>query len=207
MADSGPNSFKIVVVGASGVGKTAIVSQLVNKSFKEVAVPTIGVEFKSYSLVADNKNIKLQIWDTAGQERFRSVSKAYFRNAVGGVLVFDLTQKPSFDQLNIWINDLNTLCAPNAVIILVGNKSDLADDRAVTESEVQETTKRYGLDYLETSAKTGDNVAETFARLGQAVLRQVKAGKVAPPKQEQAVEPVGESKAGGGSGAQGGCGC
>jgi small GTP-binding protein len=210
MVDSGPNSFKIVVVGASGVGKTAIVSQLVNKTFKDVAIPTIGVEFKSYSLQADNETIKLQIWDTAGQERFRSVSKAYFRNAVGAVLVFDLTQKPSFDQLNVWINDLNTLCAPNAVTILVGNKSDLADDRAVTESEVQETSKRYGLDYLETSAKTGDNIAETFARLGQAVLRQVKAGKVAPLKTEGSVEPVGGDKSDGNSAGkpgQGGCDC
>jgi small GTP-binding protein len=155
--------------------------------FKDVAVPTIGVEFKSYSLQADEQTIKLQIWDTAGQERFRSVSKAYFRNAVGAVLVFDLTQKPSFEQLGLWINDLNTLCAPNAAIILVGNKTDLAEDRAVTESEIQDITKRYELDYLETSAKTGDNISEAFARLGQAVLRRVRSGEVTPVRRPQEV--------------------
>jgi small GTP-binding protein len=95
------HQFKVVVVGASGVGKTAIVSQLVNKTFKTESQPTIGVEFKSYSLSSEEENVKLQIWDTAGQERFRSVSKAYFRNALGAVLVFDLTQKNSFDELNV----------------------------------------------------------------------------------------------------------
>jgi small GTP-binding protein len=212
MSESVGNSFKIVVVGASGVGKTAIVSQLVNKTFKEVGAPTIGVEFKSYGLQADGENIKLQIWDTAGQERFRSVSKAYFRNAVGAVLVFDLTQKSSFDELNVWINDLNSLCAPNAFIILVGNKSDLPDDRAVTETDAQETAKRYNLEYLETSAKTGDNISEAFVRLGQGVLRQVKSGKVGVPKPEQTVAAEGDvrrSGSGGGSsaGQGGGCNC
>jgi small GTP-binding protein len=77
----------------------------------------------------EGENVKLQIWDTAGQERFRSVSKAYFRSAIGAVLVFDLTQKPTFDDVNTWLNDLNSLCAPNAYVILVENKSDLKEDR------------------------------------------------------------------------------
>lgn len=179
MSDSS-NSYKIVVVGASGVGKTAIVNQLVNKNFKEEGQPTIGVEFKSYSLQADSENVKLQIWDTAGQERFRSVSKAYFRNALGAVLVFDLTQRSSFDELNMWINDLNSLCAPNAYIILVGNKTDLADDRQISETEAQEFAKRYNIIYIETSAKTGANVEDTFVRLGQGILRHIKDGEIKP---------------------------
>ena len=182
MSDSGQNNFKIVVVGASGVGKTAIVNQLVNKNFKEEGQPTIGVEFKSFSLEAGDEHVRLQIWDTAGQERFRSVSKAYFRNAVGAVLVFDITEKQSFDELNMWINDLNTLCAPNAYIILVGNKTDRAEERAVSESEAQETAKRYNLEYLETSAKSGENVQEAFVRLGQGIVRQFKEKKITPPK-------------------------
>jgi small GTP-binding protein len=210
MSDSSPNSFKVVIVGASGVGKTAIVNQLVNKTFKEQGTPTIGVEFKSYGLQADNENIKLQIWDTAGQERFRSVSKAYFRNALGAVLVFDLTQKSSYDELNVWINDLNQLCAPNAFILLVGNKSDLNEDRVITENEARETATRYGLEYLETSAKTGDNISESFVRLGQGILRQVKSGKVAPPKPEPRTEDLRETRKAGHNGSspdQGGCNC
>jgi small GTP-binding protein len=171
-------SFKIVVVGASGVGKTAIVTQLVNQTFKSESQPTIGVEFKSYALPSEEESVKLQIWDTAGQERFRSVSKAYFRNAYGAVLVFDLTNKQSFDELNLWINDLNTLCIPNAYIIMVGNKADLVDDRTVSEGEAQETAKRYNLEYLETSAKTGQSVPEAFIRLGNGILRQVKKGQI-----------------------------
>jgi small GTP-binding protein len=206
MGDPSANSFKIVVVGASGVGKTAIVNQLITKTFKAEGQPTIGVEFKSYSFTADDETVKLQIWDTAGQERFRSVSKAYFRNALGAVLVFDLTQKASFDELNVWINDLNTLCTPNAFIILVGNKTDLPDDRCVSESEAQETAKRYNLEYLETSAKNGDNVTEAFVRLGQGVLRQVKKGQITPVKP---AEPIGPSRPSsylqGQSGS--GCGC
>jgi small GTP-binding protein len=167
-------SFKVVVVGASGVGKTALVNHLITRTFTEECRPTIGVEFKSYSLSAEDENVKLQIWDTAGQERFRSVSKAYFRNSAGAILVFDLTQKSTFEDVNVWINDLNTLCLPNAVILLVGNKSDLVDDRAVSDTEAEEWAKRYNLEYLETSAKTGDHVSDAFVRLGQGILRQHK---------------------------------
>jgi small GTP-binding protein len=191
MADSEPNSFKIVVVGASGVGKTAIVNQLVNHTFKDAGQPTIGVEFKAFNVQADNESVKLQIWDTAGQERFRSVSKAYFRGAVGAVLVFDVTQKPSFDELNNWIQDLNTLCATNALIILVGNKTDLADERTVSETEAQETANRYNLEYIETSAKNGENIAETFVRLGVGILRRVKSGDLTLAKREETfIDPV-----------------
>jgi small GTP-binding protein len=182
MSDPSANQFKIVVAGASGVGKTAIVNQLVNHTFEVESQPTIGVEFTSLSLQTDSESVKLQIWDTAGQERFRSVSKAYFRNALGAVLVFDLANKASFEELNAWINDLNSLCAPNAYVILVGNKADLAGQRVVTEVEGRETAKRYGLEYLETSAKSGDNIADAFVRLGAGILRQIKVGRITAPK-------------------------
>jgi small GTP-binding protein len=174
--------FKIVVVGASGVGKTCIVNHLSTRTFKDESRPTIGVEFKSYTLTSEEETIKIQIWDTAGQERFRSVSKTYFRNAVGAILVFDLTQKASFEEVNMWINDLNTLCLPNAVTVLVGNKNDMVDERAVSETEAQEWAKRYGLEYLETSARTGDHITDAFVRLGRGILRQRKQGQIEVPK-------------------------
>jgi small GTP-binding protein len=186
MADPDSNSYKIVVVGSSGVGKTAIVNQLVNKTFKEEGQPTIGVEFKSVAIQAEGENLKLQIWDTAGQERFRSVSKAYFRNAIGAVLVFDLTQKSTFDDVNSWLNDLNSLCAPNAYIVLVGNKSDLKEDRAVSEAEANEASRRYNLEYVETSAKDGSGIGETFARLAGGIVRKTKQGAV--PKSDTEVK-------------------
>jgi small GTP-binding protein len=181
--------FKIVVVGASGVGKTCIVNHLITRTFKEESQPTIGVEFKSYTLTSEEETIKLQIWDTASQKRFHSVSKADFRNAAGAILVFDLTQKATFEEVNMWINDLNTLCLPNAVILLVGNKNDLVDDRSVSDTEAQEWAKRYSLEYLETSAKTGDHITDAFVRLGQGILRQHKQGQIEAVKPPAPIIP------------------
>lgn len=164
------HNFKVVVVGSSGVGKTSIVRNLVDGTFMEEGHSTIGVEFKTYSIKTEGEEVKLQIWDTAGQERFRSVSKAYFRGALGAVLVYDITSRESFDELSSWLTDLQALAVKNAYIILVGNKSDLADDRQIEESEAEEFANRYSLIRLETSAKTGDGVADAFARLGQGVL-------------------------------------
>jgi small GTP-binding protein len=174
----GVHQFKVVVVGSSGVGKTSLVDFLQTGSFRDESQPTIGVQFKTYSLEADGEAIKLQIWDTAGQERFRAIAKAYFRNAVGGILVFDLTHRQSFDDLHLWISDLTALCAANAHVVLVGNKADLADAREIVEAEAQAFAQRYNLAYLETSAKTGANVAETVVRLATEILRKVKDGQI-----------------------------
>jgi small GTP-binding protein len=174
---------KVVIVGASGAGKTSILNQLLTKTFKPETPPTIGVQFRSYTVISDSDTIKLHIWDTAGQERFRSMAKAYVRNAVGALLVFDLTNRESFDELSKWIVDLHNLCVPNAYIIFVGNKVDLVDKRSITDSEATEFASRYNLDYLETSAENGDNVPEAFARLGQGILRSVKSGRLELSKQ------------------------
>ena len=177
-SDISTHSYKVVVVGSSGVGKTAIVQHLISGNFREESQPTIGVEFKSYAIQENGESIKLQIWDTAGQERFRAVSKAYFRNALGAILVFDLTNRQSFDDLNVWFNDLSTLCAPNAYIILIGNKVDLEEERQIVESEANAFAQRYDLVYLETSAKNGNNVEEAFVRLGKEIYRKVKSGEI-----------------------------
>ena len=101
--------FKIIVIGATGVGKTSIVNRLINKNFEIETQSTIGVEFKTYFIDVEGEKIKLQIWDTAGQERFRSVSRGYFRNAVGALVVFDLTSRESFDKVSSWLEDLQKL--------------------------------------------------------------------------------------------------
>jgi small GTP-binding protein len=192
---AGPYSFKVVVAGPSGVGKTSLVEHLLSGTFLEESEATIGVQFRTYSLQADGQTIELQIWDTAGQERFKSVAKAYFRNALGGVLAFDLTSRQSFDELNIWINDLNTLCAANAHVILVGNKTDLTESREIVASEAQMFAQRHNLVYLETSAKSGDNVADAFVRLGTEILRKVISGQikiVKPVSCEEELEPAPE---------------
>jgi small GTP-binding protein len=130
-------TYKIVVVGCSAVGKSSIVQRLVQDTFNEDATSTCGADFYSYSIPVGNETVKLQNWNTAGQERFHSISKSYFRNAVGGVLVYDITNSSTFDRLSDWLNELQALAAPNAYILLVGNKADL-------EKKVRSEAMPYG---------------------------------------------------------------
>ncbi|OHT07669.1 Ras-related protein Rab-4B [Tritrichomonas foetus] len=165
-------NYKFIVIGSSGVGKTAILKRLVDDVFTGESQSTIGVEFLATSIEIDGQVIKLQIWDTAGQERFRSIAKAYFRSAIGVILIFDLTDRKSYDDLNHWLGDVHTLCDPNAVITLIGNKCDLVDTRVITATEADNFAKVHQLTYLETSARDGDNIQETFQRTAAAVYRR-----------------------------------
>jgi small GTP-binding protein len=166
--------YKVVVVGSSGVGKTAMVQRLVDGVFVGDGQPTIGVEFKCFECQAGPETVKLNICDTAGQERFRSVSRAYFRNAVGAVLVYSLTDRGSFDELDGWLNDINTLCSANASVVVVGNKADLRDDRAVADSEAKAFARRHAIaTYIERSALEATNIAEVFVRLATSIHAKV----------------------------------
>jgi small GTP-binding protein len=178
-------SYKIVVVGASGVGKTALVQRLVDDTFCSTVGPTIGVEFKCYRVTCGDEIVKLNIWDTAGQEKFKSVAKAYFREAVGGALVFAFDDHQSFDDLGTWLTDLQTLCTPNALILLIGNKSDLTDARVIPASHAETFAARHGLDYFETSALSAHNVVEAFVRLAAALHERVKRGEIQIALSEQ----------------------
>ena len=187
---SAQNSYKVVVVGSSGVGKTAIVQRLVDGTFCDEGQSTVGVEFKSHSISFDDETMKLSIWDTAGQERFRSVSKAYFRNAVGAILVFSLDDAQSFNELDGWLNDLHALATANAVILLVGNKADVSE-KTVTTSEAEAFAKRHNLEYLETSAKDGVNINDTFVRLARDINDKVKKGELRGTFQSPSTSPIG----------------
>ncbi|EAY17425.1 Ras family protein [Trichomonas vaginalis G3] len=171
-------NYKIVVVGSSGVGKTSIVQRLVDGIYSEEKQSTVGVEFKTFTITTDSEVAKFSIWDTAGQERFRSVSKAYFRGAAGGILTFALDNQQSFQELDGWLNDLQSLATPNAVILLIGNKLDCNEGRQITTQEAMDYAQRHGLEYLETSAKDGTNVNEAFVRLAKTLHENVKSGKL-----------------------------
>jgi small GTP-binding protein len=171
-------SFKFIIIGSSGVGKTAILKRLVDDRYSTESQSTIGVEFDSTYVEVDGQSIKLQIWDTAGQERFRSIAKAYFRNAVGVVLVFDICDAKTFEDVNMWLREVRSLCDPTAVVILVGNKSDLAPSRAVTMAEAEQFAQHNHVTYIETSAKSGEHVHEAFLRTATQIYRRTpKAGK------------------------------
>jgi small GTP-binding protein len=171
-------TYKIVVVGASSVGKSSIVQRLVQGTFTDDGTSTCGADFYTYSCPVNNETVKLQIWDTAGQERFRSISKSYFRNAVGAVLVYDITNMSSFDQLAEWLNDLQTLSAPNAHILLVGNKADLEKDRQVGSDLVKSFSDQHHLETIETSALSGKNIKEAFVRMAFEVSTKVANGTI-----------------------------
>lgn len=158
--------FKVVVVGASGVGKTSLLMSYVDKRFPEVHSSTIGVEFKCHTVNVDIngvvKVVRLQIWDTAGQERFRAVANSYFRGAHGAIFVFDVTDTKSLEDLAHWIDTVERFNV--SVAILIGNKSDLIKDRGrVSEEAVAAVCESHpNMVYIETSAKTQDKVDEAF---------------------------------------------
>jgi small GTP-binding protein len=171
--------YKIVVVGAPAVGKSSIVQRFVQGTFTEDGTSTCGADFYSHTFPVRNESVRLQIWDTAGQERFRSISKSYFRNAVGAVLVYDIANLTSFDQAVEWLSDLHALAAPNAYVLLVGNKADLEDKRQVGADLVKEFAERHHLESIETSAQSGKNVKEAFARMAIEVSTRVANGAIA----------------------------
>jgi small GTP-binding protein len=168
--DRGRKTLKFIVIGTSGVGKTAILKRLVDGTFTTESQSTIGVDFTATVLDVEDQQVHLQIWDTAGQERFRSIAKAYIRSAIGVLLFFDVSSRKSFDDLTLWLNDIHALCGPNAVITLVGNKLDVVDDRKIMSSEGEAFAQLHRLTYLETSARGGDNIEEVFHRTAAAIL-------------------------------------
>lgn len=192
-SDFQTTNFKFIVIGSSGVGKTAILRRLVDDVFTPESQTTIGVEYLATTVDVDGTTLKLQIWDTAGQERFRSIAKAYFRSAIGVILVFDLTERKSFDDLGAWLNDVHALCDPNVVVTLIGNKSDLQSSRVITAGEAENFASIHQLTYFETSALGGDNVAEAFHRTAATIYRRV---QVSEPDHDKRPAPVKKDKEG-----------
>ncbi|KAL6558804.1 Ras-related protein Rab11D [Orobanche minor] len=154
--------FKVVLIGDSAVGKSQILSRFARDEFSLDSKATIGVEFQTRTLVIQHKSVKAQIWDTAGQERYRAVTSAYYRGSVGAMLVYDITKHQTFDHIPRWLEELRSHADKNIVIILVGNKSDLEDQRAVPTEEAKEFAQKEGLFFLETSALEATNVEDAF---------------------------------------------
>ena len=178
---SGIPSSKLIVVGSSGSGKTTIIQRFIMDTFRHESQATVGVEFKTYVCSINGKEVKLQIWDTAGQERFRSVAKSYFRNAVGAILVFTVTDRSTFTEAAQWLNDIHSLSHPNSVVLLVGNQIDQQDKRVVSESEALSFAKRHGLYYIETSALSGKNISEAFMHVAHEIHNKISAGNLILP--------------------------
>ena len=164
--------FKIIVIGESRVGKTSLIKRYTKDQFGGVYLTTVGIDFQDKTIEIEDKKVKLQVWDTAGQERFRNVAKNYFQSSNGFLLVFDITDKESFQKLNdFWMDQLNMHAPKKAKSVLVGNKSDLAGQRQVSIEDAEEFAKDNNLKYYEVSAKDGTKVVELFFYLANEIYQ------------------------------------
>ncbi|KAJ0807637.1 putative small GTP-binding protein [Helianthus annuus] len=161
--------FKIVLLGDSGVGKSNLLARFARNEFYSNSKSTIGVEFQTQKMEVNGKEIKAQIWDTAGQERFRAVTSAYYRGAVGALVVYDVSRRQTFDSVGRWLNELHTHCDMNVITILVGNKSDLKDAREVSTTDGKSLAETQSLFFIETSALDSSNVNAAF----QTIVKEI----------------------------------
>ncbi|KAK8798663.1 hypothetical protein WA158_007748 [Blastocystis sp. Blastoise] len=162
--------FKILTLGDAAVGKTCLLLRYSSQTYVLTHIATIGVDFKIKNINIDGKAIKLQIWDTAGQDRFRTITVSYFRGANGMLLVYNITDKSSFQNVEMWMEQINKYAGDDVNIVLVGNKCDLESERQVSTQEGQNLANKYGIPFFETSAATGQNVNECFTKLARDCL-------------------------------------
>ncbi|XP_068642558.1 ras-related protein RABC2a-like isoform X1 [Aristolochia californica] len=164
-------SFKILLIGDSGVGKSSLLVSFISNALEDLA-PTIGVDFKIKLLTVGGKKLKLTIWDTAGQERFRTLTSSYYRGAQGIILVYDVTRRETFTNLSdVWVKEVELYSTnSNCIKMLVGNKVDKENERAVTREEGKAFAQEYGCLFLECSAKTRENVEHCFEELALKIL-------------------------------------
>eukprot|EP01087_Luapelamoeba_hula_P023862 TRINITY_DN8885_c0_g1_i1.p1 TRINITY_DN8885_c0_g1~~TRINITY_DN8885_c0_g1_i1.p1 ORF type:complete len:200 (+),score=37.87 TRINITY_DN8885_c0_g1_i1:94-693(+) len=185
--------FKILIIGDSGVGKSALLVRYCDDTFNDTFISTIGVDFKIKTIEVEGKNIKLQIWDTAGQERFRTITSSYYRGSHGVILVYSVVDRASFSNVEKWVLEVDRYATNNVKKLLVGTKSDLANQRVVPTEEGQALAEKLKIPVLETSAKTSTNVNEAFLRMAMEIKKDHVAGvkkdnavlKAAPPPGQQ----------------------
>eukprot|EP00731_Ephydatia_muelleri_P017740 Em0010g838a len=161
--------YKILVIGDSGVGKTALLMRLCEERYESITKYTIGVDYMTKVVIVDNKSIKLQIWDTAGQERFKTLTNVYFRGAAGAIVVYDVTNRESFENVQSWMKNISSQ-GPQIKVVLIAHKNDLDYERRVTSEEGVELARHYQCPFFEASSKTGINCTEAFTVLVKNII-------------------------------------
>jgi len=162
--------FKLLIVGDAGVGKSCLLLRFSDHIFTSNYISTIGVDFKIRTIDMEGKRIKLQIWDTAGHERFRTITSSYYRGAQGIIVVFDMTDVTTFNNVKKWVKEIESFSGNSCVLLLVANKSDLEERRMVPYEEGKAYAEELKVPYLETSAKTDARVEEAFLGLAKRIL-------------------------------------
>ena len=164
--------FKLLLIGDSGVWKTNILSRYINNEFSYSSKSTVGVEFGSKIIKTNDKLIKIQIWDTAGQERYKSITSAYYKGAKGAFVVYDITRRDTFMNVDKWIGELKSTGNEDVFILLIGNKSDLEQERQVSTEEVTKKAEQLKIAFCETSALEGKNIEYAFQTVVEEVSKK-----------------------------------
>ncbi|EGB07234.1 GTPase [Aureococcus anophagefferens] len=194
MAAHGPYDLqiKLLMIGDSAVGKTSLLLRYANDTFSSTFITTIGIDFKIKTINLDGKRVKLQIWDTAGQEQFRTITRSYFRGAQGIVLVYDITDRGTFNSVRSWMAQINEHADGQVNKILVGNKCDNSSARKVSADEGRKLADEYGVRFIETSAKQNVNVTEAFRAIAQQVTSRIPSRAAGGVKLQSAAKPGGK---------------
>ena len=164
--------YRVIIVGDSGTGKSSILIKLCDNKFRESYLATIGIDFKIRTFAVDNKKVKLQIWDTAGQERFHTITTSYYKGSNAVIVVFDLTNANSFNNISNWVAEAQQM-AGQTKKYLIGTKSDIAEKRAVSFEDASNMAKEFKMNYFEVSSKTGSNIEEAFTLICTDLLKTV----------------------------------
>ena len=165
--------FKLLLIGDSGVGKSNMLLRFADDVYRDNLDSTIGVDFKICTQTVDGKTVKMQVWDTAGQERFRTIAASYYRGAHGIVVAYDVTDRKSFENVRMWMQEIEKYVQGDVSRLLVGNKSDLSSKRCITHDEGKCLADELGVQFLETSAKDNSNILESFSSLCRDMLAHV----------------------------------
>ena len=169
--------LKFILIGDSSVGKTNIISKYKEDKFDIKTQPSIGVQFIAKNVVIENTTFRLQIWDTAGQENFRAMTRIYYKNSSCALIVYDITEKESFNHIDSWITECKKIAPETALLVLIGNKNDLNENREVSYNEGLKLAEKNNMLFFETSAKNGENIEKIFKESVEYIFKNIKEGK------------------------------
>ena len=169
--------LKFILIGDSSVGKTNIISKYKEDKFDIKTQPSIGVQFIAKNVVIENTTFRLQIWDTAGQESFRSMIRIYYKNSSCAFIVYDITEKESYNHIESWITECKKIAPETTLLVLIGNKNDLNENREVSYDEGLKMAEKFKMLFFETSAKNGENIEKIFKESVECIFKNIKEGK------------------------------